>query len=175
MRRSIVRSARWVFFILAAGLAAIIWCAFSVIDNPLPVSDRIVLTVLITMGAVAAPAFVYEAIWLHERYRQDRGLHTEEETAQIRETLSRMQSILFAIVQFQLDCGRCPTDSEGVVSLVSNPGIAHWNGPYMGGDIPIVDAWGNPFYYKAKDAENFSLISPGPGQILGDSDDIRLA
>lgn len=175
MKVPVLYRARRAFFILAAALIVILWCSFSVGQKDLPLPGRIAATILVTVGLMAVPAWLYEMMYLKKRYRPERGLRTEQEDAQIRETLSRMQTLINAIVMFQRDCGTQPSNSEGLRSLMGNPGIQKWRGPYLAKNAPIVDAWGTPFHYHSQDSDSFSLVSAGPGRVLGDGDDIKIS
>ena len=78
-----------------------------------------------------------------------------------------------AITTFQIDCGRFPTDEEGLSALVTNPGVAGWGGPYV--KFVTSDPWGNPFIYQAPGAylpDMFDLYSCGPDKQPGNEDDI---
>ena len=50
---------------------------------------------------------------------------------------------------YRLELGRYPTDSEGLNSLVENPGgLSGWNGPYLKkGQVPK-DPWGFDYQYR---------------------------
>jgi len=50
--------------------------------------------------------------------------------------------------QMRLDIGRYPTTQEGLNSLVTNPGIDNWDGPYLKKGIPN-DPWNRPYGYQA--------------------------
>ncbi len=39
-----------------------------------------------------------------------------------------------SLVEFYEDCGRFPTESEGLAALVADPGVTGWQGPYLGTD-----------------------------------------
>lgn len=52
----------------------------------------------------------------------------------------RMEGVVEALLEFREDCGRFPTDSEGLHSLLSPEGVPGWNGPYVG------DAWADESY-----------------------------
>jgi len=50
--------------------------------------------------------------------------------------------------QMRLDIGRYPTTQEGLNSLVTNPGIDNWDGPYLKKGIPN-DPWNRPYGYQS--------------------------
>ncbi len=51
-----------------------------------------------------------------------------------------------ALDQFRLDTGRYPTSQEGLSSLMANPGIDNWEGPYLKKALPP-DPWGKQYQY----------------------------
>ena len=46
-----------------------------------------------------------------------------------------------ALDHFRLDVGRYPTTQEGLNTLMVNPGIDNWDGPYLKKEVPA-DPWG---------------------------------
>ncbi len=62
----------------------------------------------------------------------------------------QIQSFSSALDLFNLDTGRYPTTSEGLVALIRSPGnIPSWNGPYLkSGSVPD-DPWGKPYVYRS--------------------------
>jgi general secretion pathway protein G len=78
-----------------------------------------------------------------------------------------------ALDLFEQDCGRYPTDSEGLSALEENPNVAGWKGPYLKTKLKP-DPWGNPYTYSV-DPENsgrYLLRSSGPDGQVGNDDDI---
>jgi general secretion pathway protein G len=70
-----------------------------------------------------------------------------------------------ALARFQYDCGRFPTDSEGLESLLTAPANLEdkWSGPYCRRS-DLEDPWGQSFIYIATGVVNpggFDLISLG--------------
>ncbi len=51
-----------------------------------------------------------------------------------------------ALDQYRLDIGSYPTSSQGLDSLVHNPNVQSWNGPYLKKGVPK-DPWGNAYKY----------------------------
>jgi general secretion pathway protein G len=90
-------------------------------------------------------------------------------------TRARMANIENAIGRFSLDCGRLPTDSEGLEALIEPPaGLEdQWNGMYLKRS-ELLDAWKNPIEYQAEGTINighYDLISFGAdGQPGGEGD-----
>ena len=66
---------------------------------------------------------------------------------------------------FMMDCGRYPSQSEGLSVLRTAPsGLTDkWKGPY-GKESDLTDPWGNPFKYVMSGTKNpnaFDIISYG--------------
>jgi general secretion pathway protein G len=88
-------------------------------------------------------------------------------------TTTTAKNVEAAMNAFQIDCGRLPTNDEGIEALLNDPGIAGWNGPYMQ-EIPL-DGWGQPFRYTAPGEHLprfFDIASPGPDGTPGTADDL---
>jgi general secretion pathway protein G len=89
---------------------------------------------------------------------------------------AKMTNIETAIVHFQVDCGRIPSDADGGLEalLVMPPDLeGKWNGPYCK-QSDLVDPWDNPYQYVPEGQQNvgsFDLISLGAdGAEGGDGD-----
>jgi len=90
-------------------------------------------------------------------------------------TLSDIAGMKTAVGAFEVDCGRVPTDSEGLDALVVNPGGdvgAYWNGPYVDQIKP--DKWGVPYQYTSSDTRTFNIISAGSDHQFGTEDDMDI-
>ncbi len=76
-----------------------------------------------------------------------------------------------ALDQFRLDVGRYPSTEEGLASLVKNPGLDHWEGPYLPKNVPP-DPWGKPYAYSSPGEHgDYDLYSLGAdGQEGGDGE-----
>lgn len=78
---------------------------------------------------------------------------------------------------FKLDVGRYPTQQEGLIALIQNPGTASgWNGPYLKkGEVPL-DPWGRSYQYvvpgKHGDIDIFTLGADGAPGGEGENADI---
>ncbi|MBP6124609.1 MAG: type II secretion system major pseudopilin GspG [Phycisphaerae bacterium] len=77
----------------------------------------------------------------------------------------KMAIIEQAIAQFQYDCGRLPTGSEGLEALLTAPSDVEdkWAGPYLK-PSEILDPWGRPYVYVEPGVVNigsYDLISLG--------------
>jgi len=56
--------------------------------------------------------------------------------------------LLVQVGRFALDCGRYPTEREGLQVLLVNPGVNGWKGPYL--DRPWIGRIAN-FEYRIRD------------------------
>lgn len=97
------------------------------------------------------------------------------EQARYNGTIAEISNLKSAIETFEIDCGRVPTESEGLDALVMNPGgdiSTPWNGPYIS-KVPV-DKWGIPYIYSSSDARNFNITSAGPDKQMGTDDDLDI-
>jgi general secretion pathway protein G len=81
-----------------------------------------------------------------------------------------------ALDQFRLDTGRYPTTAEGLNALVTDPGVANWDGSYLKKAVPN-DPWGRPYSYQAPgshgDYDISSLGADGAPGGEGENKDIN--
>jgi len=74
---------------------------------------------------------------------------------------------------FEQDCGRFPSNDEGLAALVSAPPNApKWKGPYIKRGVPK-DPWGNEYVYRypgTHNANSYDLYSMGPDGREGGDD-----
>ncbi len=82
------------------------------------------------------------------------------------------------IVMFQADCGRFPTNAEGVQALTRKPADLEgkWKGPYAK-DKDIIDPWGAQFLYQNPGRQNpdFDLWTFGAdGQEGGEDENLDI-
>jgi general secretion pathway protein G len=81
-----------------------------------------------------------------------------------------------ALDAFEVDCGRYPTNDEGLDALVTAPrGMANWHGPYIKKKGVPTDPWGRAFIYRCPGEHNpsgYDLLSLGPDGREGGGDDI---
>jgi general secretion pathway protein G len=85
---------------------------------------------------------------------------------------SDLESLRLAIDKVRADVGHLPTVSDGLDSLLSDPGVSRWNGPYLQ-QIPK-DPWGNDYIYVVAGDSRFALRSSGPNGRAADADDLVL-
>lgn len=98
------------------------------------------------------------------------------ERAQETTTKANLKMLHNAINQFKMDTGRYPTEDEGLMALIQQPGdVDTWvTGGYLETtDLPP-DGWGNDFYYEAYPESGlpFAIRSFGPDGELGTDDDL---
>ena len=83
---------------------------------------------------------------------------------------ARAQIELFgaALDQYRLDMGSYPTTAQGLDSLVKNPGITNWNGPYLKKGVPK-DPWGAAYKYQCCPGQHgdYDLWSEGADGLPG--------
>lgn len=79
------------------------------------------------------------------------------------------RTLLVALQRLAFDCGRPPTEREGLVSLIHNPGLTNWKGPYVF-ELKS-DPWGRSFRY-APGENMLGVGSDGPDRVRGTVDDI---
>ena len=79
---------------------------------------------------------------------------------------SQIDSLSLALESYYIDCGRYPTEEQGLHALweipVIEPISPNWAGPYIYKKTPD-DPWGNPYEYKNPGANGllFSIRSFG--------------
>jgi len=74
-----------------------------------------------------------------------------------------------ALELFKADCGRYPTDGEGLPSLLHEIPVRGWKGPYI---VSLTrDPWRYRFHYERK-GDAYLLCSVGPDGKVGTEDDI---
>ena len=79
-----------------------------------------------------------------------------------RAKMSRAES---ALEEFRMDCGRYPTDSEGLDVLLAAPADLEgkWDGPYVK-ESEMLDPWNNRYIYVAEGTVNpgsYDIVSLG--------------
>ena len=77
-----------------------------------------------------------------------------------------------ALGLFRFDVGRYPNTSEGLASLIDNPGIDNWSGPYLSKKTLPKDPWGRDYQYRSPGLHgDYDLYSLGADGIEGGADD----
>lgn len=81
-----------------------------------------------------------------------------------------------ALGLFRFDVGRYPTTAEGLASLIENPGIPNWSGPYLDKKSVPKDPWNRDYEYRSPgqngDYDLYSFGSDGTQGGDGDAADI---
>jgi general secretion pathway protein G len=119
----------------------------------------LVMAILATLAVIVIPKFTGRS-----------------EQARVTATMTDISHIETALDAFEVDCGRYPTEQEGLAALNEAPAdlTATWKGPYLKTKAPK-DAWGHPYVYHQPGQHNtggVDLYSFGPNGQEGDSDDI---
>jgi general secretion pathway protein G len=52
-----------------------------------------------------------------------------------------------ALDHYRLDTGHYPSTAQGLQSLLTNPGVEKWEGPYLSKNLIPQDPWGKPYNY----------------------------
>jgi general secretion pathway protein G len=109
----------------------------------------VVLVILIVIGTIAVQNF-----------------GSEPDKAKVKATRVSFGALETALERFKIDCGRYPTEEEGLAALMVAPeGLeAEW-GPdsYLKKDRDIRDAWGNDYVYLSPGSNGsaFEILSLG--------------
>jgi general secretion pathway protein G len=118
----------------------------------------LVLVILGTLAAIIVPKFV-------GRSEQAKNTAAQSDILQLESSLDA----------FEVDCGRYPTEQEGLTALYQAPSdVKNWHGPYVKEGV-AKDPWGQAYVYRLPGRNNtasFDLLSPGPNGQEGDGDDI---
>ena len=118
---------------------------------------------IIELLAVAMITRCWRYLW----FRAFRGLGKAKHDI----AKGKMAIIEQALAQFQYDCGRLPTASEGLEALVAAPRDVEekWNGPYLKRS-ELLDPWNRPYEFIEQGMINvgsFDLISLGADGLEG--------
>jgi len=79
---------------------------------------------------------------------------------------SQIDSFSLALESYYIDCGRYPSEEQGLAALWQKPSVEPisplWSGPYIYRKTPN-DPWGNPYEYRTPgpDGLPFSIRSLG--------------
>ena len=108
----------------------------------------------------------------HALIRKARHGTVDNNAYKIQLARDNMTTLRTALDILRQDCGRYPSAMDGLVSLIHDPGMKGWNGPYILKLKP--DPWKRPFKYTS-DTHSVILYSLGPDGLDGSPDDIRLS
>src|SRR3954466_2460350 len=96
----------------------------------------LVMVILVVLAAVVVPKFT-----------------SRSEQARITAAKTDISSFETALDAFEVDCGRYPTNEEGLTALVQQPpNVQNWRG-YLKRAVPN-DPWGNPYAYRYPGTHN---------------------
>jgi len=84
--------------------------------------------------------------------------------------MSELKHLRVALELFKRDCGRYPTEEEGLKALVLNPGVEGWKHNYV--VLVQRDPWRNNYRYTLDDDGEVVLFSYGPDGVSGTDDDL---
>lgn len=101
------------------------------------------------------------------------------EKAKVTTTKASLKILHSAILTFKMDTGRYPTDEEGLLVLVEDPGDEGWEpgGYLLTLELPV-DGWKNEFFFELEPASGkaFVIVSFGAdGEESGEGYDTDLA
>lgn len=103
------------------------------------------------------------------------GPKVYDKVIQSRDQIAKIQigELDSALQLFSFDVGRYPLSSEGLESLVQNPGsLESWKGPYLKKAVPK-DPWVRPYVYHSPGTHGeYDLYSFGADGTEGSDDDI---
>ncbi len=94
--------------------------------------------------------------------------------ARVQAARLQIENLSMALDAYEFDCGHYPNSQDGLEALrEAPPTAANWKGPYLKKTVPT-DPWSNPYVYRSPGSHNkdFDLLSLGPDQREGGSDDI---
>jgi type II secretory pathway pseudopilin PulG len=95
----------------------------------------------------------------------------DDDAHRVRLAADNLAVLMIALDQLARDCSRYPSSTEGLVSLIHNPGLPGWRGPYIYELKP--DPWMRPFAYRTGPTgpAPFSL---GPDGVTNTDDDVQV-
>jgi len=79
-------------------------------------------------------------------------------------------AISMAIDVYEVDNGKLP---ESLQNLITKGGEANWQGPYLKKAEALKDPWGKEFQYSKQNNGVYTIISAGPDENFGGSDDVK--
>ena len=109
----------------------------------------------------------------------DYGFHGSHRDAQKAYTYAYVNGgAKTALDLFKKDCGRYPTEAEGLSILERPPAdgsLTNWRGPYLDPSKTSNDAWGHEYIYRfpsTHSTNDYDLYSLGPDGVSNTVDDI---
>lgn len=121
----------------------------------------LVITIISVLAAVVVPRFF--------------GRSQEARIVAARQTI--VGSFGLALDMFEQDTGRYPRSDEGLQTLVNNPQIRNWKGPYLRVASVPLDPWGNEYKYSYPSELTgseylYDIVSAGADGTPGNEDDV---
>lgn len=121
----------------------------------------LVITIISVLAAVVVPRFF--------------GRSQEARIVAAKQTI--VGTLGIALDLFEQDIGRYPTTEEGLRTLVDNPNITNWRGPYLKTTSIPLDPWSHEYKYNYPSQLTsseflYDIISAGPDGSFGTNDDI---
>ena len=117
----------------------------------------LVMVILVVLAAVVVPKFT-----------------NRTEQACITAAKTDITALDTALDAFEVDCGRYPSNEEGLGALFTAPGnVQNWHGPYLKKSGVPNDPWGNAYVYRypgTHNASGYDLLSMGPDGREGNDD-----
>lgn len=88
--------------------------------------------------------------------------------SEVKTAKAQINSLEQALDHFRLDVGKYPSTDQGLASLVTNPGIDKWDGPYLAKGLPK-DPWGKDYQYASPGTHHndYDLYSYGKDEAEG--------
>lgn len=121
----------------------------------------IVITIIALLAAVVGPMYMN---------------HLKK--ARVSTAKSQISMLEQTVLDYQLDMGNPPTESEGLEVLIRNVNNSKkWRGKYLRATVIPLDPWGNPYVYRCPGEENdFAIISLGAdGKEGGEGDNADIS
>jgi len=133
--------------------------------DPEPLSRRLLAGKPAMLGAMLVVLVILSIMLV----LASRGRQPAAKDSRIGKALKEVGVLNTALGFFRSDCGRYPTQAEGLVALVRDPGVSNWSGPYV--NLVKPDPWHTRYVYVT-DGTNARATSAGPDRIPGSGDDI---
>lgn len=86
-------------------------------------------------------------------------------------TMANLSTLEIGIDEYKMHTGKYPDPEIGLISLIEDPGVEKWAGPYLYKAKISKDAWGNDFIYRLENGVP-TIRSAGPDRKAGTKDDI---
>lgn len=106
------------------------------------------------LGVFASAAVIYIGFFGHVHFRGDRN--------RLPYLIAKAQvdALAQAVEHYRADCGAYPHARDGLNSLVADPGVAGWHGPYLPKPLPL-DPWQRPYIYLPSGDSAPEILSYG--------------